>query len=261
MPAPTMREQRETATPDSWKREPFTAGSPIPYEARFTAAEYARLRDGLVPHAMEDKWFVYFEAPYLFLHRSWTGKPVYRIKLEETADGALVAEALCAPDVVAQQKPDYSAALLHFFISNLLLGKAVPFPVPADLDPGKRAILQHALSGTGYRPTPFTARRWCSSGAEARRERALGQMSVGDVTFPADHTNLMSKAPFGRRGSRIEGADGPLAGRRRRGLCDAAGQAQWLPAGLLAPPPRQRGRRGGFVAGNPDRHAHAPRHL
>jgi hypothetical protein len=64
------------ATADSWKREPFITGLAIPYEDRFTETEHARLQEGLVLREMEDKWFVYLDEPYLFFHRSWTGKPV-----------------------------------------------------------------------------------------------------------------------------------------------------------------------------------------
>ena len=54
-----------SAAPDSWKRIPFTEGEPIDYAATFSRSEFAKLREGLVPEAMEDKWFVYYdEAAY-----------------------------------------------------------------------------------------------------------------------------------------------------------------------------------------------------
>lgn len=41
---------------------------------------------------MEDKWFIYYEEPHLFLHRSWTGQPVYKLTLKDLLDGAEVTE-------------------------------------------------------------------------------------------------------------------------------------------------------------------------
>jgi hypothetical protein len=69
-----------TADKDSWKREPFTGGLPIPFQATFSPTELSRLRKGLIPKSMDDKWFIYFESPYLYLHRSWTGKLIYRVE-------------------------------------------------------------------------------------------------------------------------------------------------------------------------------------
>lgn len=139
-----------SATADRWTRVPFSAGLAIPYEDRFTEAEYKRLREGLVPREMEDKWFIYFDEPYLFFHRSWTGKSVYRLKLSADADGANVTEALCGSDVLDLTGADYQATLVDFLVSNLLLGKAKPFPLQAGTAEPVKGTLQHSYSGTGY---------------------------------------------------------------------------------------------------------------
>lgn len=125
----------------------------LPYAAEFNRVEFSRLRDGIVPEVMEDKWFVYFEEPYLYLHRSWTGHPVYRLRLEATSDGARVAEALWSSDLAARPSSDieYEAKLLDFLLSNLLLDQAKPFPRPARVTEPVPGLLQHHVSGTGYR--------------------------------------------------------------------------------------------------------------
>lgn len=140
------------ATADSWKREPFTAGTRIPFDARFTTAEFARLEAGLIPEVMEDKWFVYFQAPHLFLHRSWTGEPVYRVELEREADGASVVEALWADDGLAVDEAErvYQARLLEFLIANLLLGQRKPFPLRENAEESMAGILQHHVAGTAF---------------------------------------------------------------------------------------------------------------
>jgi hypothetical protein len=130
----------------------------IPYEDRFTETEYETLQEGLIPREMENKWFIYFDEPYLFFHRSWTGKPVYRVRLSADADGVSVTEALCVSDVLDTTGPDYQSKLLDFLVSNLLLGKAKPFPLPSGFVEPAKGALQHAVSGTGY-PQAASERR------------------------------------------------------------------------------------------------------
>jgi hypothetical protein len=43
---------------------------------------------------MEDKWFIYYDEPHLFLHRSWSGQPVYRLAITQGDKGFEVAESL-----------------------------------------------------------------------------------------------------------------------------------------------------------------------
>ena len=149
-----------TARADSWKREAFTAGAAIPYRQRFSRPEYDKLREGLVPRSMEDKWFVYFSEPLLFFHRSWTGKPVYRVKLEAATEGASTVEALCAPDVLEHGGAAYHAQLLDFLISNLVLGKAEEFPIPPGVAEPAEGVLQHHVTGTGYPERSGKGRPW-----------------------------------------------------------------------------------------------------
>ena len=145
-----------TATADSWKRRPFTGGAPLCYRASFDAAELARLREGLVPRAREDKWFVYYHEPHLFFHRSWTGMPVYRVELRPTPAGAEVAEALWSTGLAQSPGGDlaYEAELLDFLLRNLLLGQSRPFPRPAGLAEPMPGVYQHHVVGTGSPESP-----------------------------------------------------------------------------------------------------------
>jgi hypothetical protein len=146
-----------TADKDSWKREPFTGGLPIPFQATFSSTELSRLRKGLIPKSMDDKWFIYFESPYLYLHRSWTGKLIYRVELRMVGEGASVVECLSDPETLNRMGTDFQAALVDVVISNLLLGKRKPFPAPDGLMDPKKSILQHNVSGTGYPNTESDA--------------------------------------------------------------------------------------------------------
>lgn len=138
-------------TRDSWNCTPFVSGAQVPYSAVFSADELDKIRAGLKPEAMEDKWFIFYEAPFLHLHRSWTGDPVYRVELAETADGARVVDALCTHGADGRGEAADDAKLLDFLISNLLLGQDKPFPVPPEAAGAPSGAYQHAVAGTGYR--------------------------------------------------------------------------------------------------------------
>ena len=106
---------------------------------------------------MEDKWFIFFDEPYLFLHRSWTGQPVYRVEFETGPQGATVRQALWSADAPGGDA-EHGAALLDFLISNLLLGQSRPFPLAPGTDPANSAIEQHVWSGTAS-PTELPPKR------------------------------------------------------------------------------------------------------
>ncbi|MBS1839926.1 MAG: hypothetical protein JSS69_09910 [Acidobacteria bacterium] len=137
----------------SWKREPFSSGTPIPFRALWSQDQFIKITQGLIPKTMEDKWFIYYETPHLFFHRSWTGKPVFRVMIVAGVNGYQVAEALAAMKLTSGPNENfvYEAKLLDFLVSNLLLGGCKPFPMPPGAEertaPG---VIQHAVSGTGY---------------------------------------------------------------------------------------------------------------
>lgn len=148
-----------TAQQDRWKEIPFINGVPIPFQGRFSREEFDKICKGLVPESMEDKWFAYFKEPYLFLHRSWTGQPIFRVTLSLDGEGASVAEALCVGEVIKKTSPEYEATLLDFLISNLILGQAKPFPVPRNAWEARPGLFQHVVAGTSFPQTRTPARR------------------------------------------------------------------------------------------------------
>ena len=134
----------------SWKREPFREGVPVPYSALLTPNELERIKTGYLPREMEDKWFIYYEAPYLFIHRSWTGLPVYRLKLVVQEMGASVEEALWSVNGASEEEKAYEALFVDFLVSNLLLGKEKPFPEPPGVRKQLPGARQHHNSLTRY---------------------------------------------------------------------------------------------------------------
>jgi len=139
------------ATAASWKREPFSEGVALAYRAEFSAAEFVRLRQGLIPRQMEDKWFVYYDEPFLYWHRSWSGKPVYRIEFALKDGTARVIDAQISKALGANEAElAHQAQMLDFLVSNLMLGQAKPFPRPPGLREPQAGIFQHHIAGTAY---------------------------------------------------------------------------------------------------------------
>ena len=58
----------------------------IPLNRSLTLSEMQRLRSGLVPEQMEDKWFIYWQNDRLFFHRSWTGFCIYEVRFTSQGD-------------------------------------------------------------------------------------------------------------------------------------------------------------------------------
>ncbi len=59
----------------------------VTFERTFSNEESDRLKAGLIPEEMEDKWFIYFENETLFFHRSWTGYCIYQVRFAQDENG------------------------------------------------------------------------------------------------------------------------------------------------------------------------------
>jgi hypothetical protein len=120
------RRWRERTQPLPAEREPLA------YARTFSVEEMERVRHGVLPNSMDDKWLILHTDGWLNLHRSWTGRCIYALRLAESPDGqATVAEAWVntRPEHYSHEGPDRSPDLLSWLIEALLLGKrGVPFP-------------------------------------------------------------------------------------------------------------------------------------
>lgn len=121
----------DAATRSSWK----TAGldrplDPVDYTDTFTDAEFAGIQRGLVPKDMDDKWFIFFEDPILYLHRSWTGNLIFTVELSAVPGGARVLHAYVVrdQDTYSRASNEEAAKLLPWLVRGLLLRQDFPFP-------------------------------------------------------------------------------------------------------------------------------------
>jgi hypothetical protein len=121
----------------------------IPYARTFDCAEYERVIRGIVPKQMEDKWFVFYEDPWLWFHRSWTGTAIYGVRLRAGSAGSTVEEAWVnrEPEQYRETNDVHDAAMLSYLVERLLLGRDARFPLRADVEPGKAPALMHHVVG------------------------------------------------------------------------------------------------------------------
>ena len=150
----------KTATRDSWNCEdmPPTTHT-LEYTVQFTRDEFEQIALGLVPEAMEDKWFIFFEDDHLYIHRSWTGICVFRLRIVEVDSEFKVIQAHLNSEL---ESPDfaYQTELLDFLIQNLLLKRTGPFPMPIGAHSAPSGLFQHHVSGTEYPERQAKKRAW-----------------------------------------------------------------------------------------------------
>lgn len=86
---------RTGARPGDWQTQPLPGCvAALPFTRSFSADEFGRLRQGLVPEVMEDRWFVVWHDDALWLHRSWTGLCIYRVRFAAEGERFAGAEVL-----------------------------------------------------------------------------------------------------------------------------------------------------------------------
>lgn len=142
--------QRPPATRESWRNKPFpTQRAPLPFEGRYDGAELTRILHGLVPEDVEDKWFVFHEDGWLYLHRAMTGSCIYALRLRVEEDGATIAGAWVNTDPTEYTATDraWDLALLQFLVDDLLAGRPLDFPVRTSLPEDKQLNFQHTVVG------------------------------------------------------------------------------------------------------------------
>lgn len=78
-----------------WKTLPLPKKrATLHVDRAFSLDEFELVKAGIVPEDMDDKWFAYFEAPWLYAHRSWTGVCVFHVRFGPDRSGVRVVETL-----------------------------------------------------------------------------------------------------------------------------------------------------------------------
>jgi hypothetical protein len=152
---------RAPANRKSWKTEERSVAMiRVPYHDTFSDDEMTQIRLGIVPRSMDEKWFIFFEQPFLFFHRSWTGRLIYRLEMDADATSTRVKDARVVddPELYRRQSDEYEVNLISFLIRRMLLHENVPFPVPEAMRDQAPGAYQHHVVGLGA-PESIAAER------------------------------------------------------------------------------------------------------
>lgn len=75
--------------------QPMPENHAVVYPSRLVFAErMERLKMGIKPETMEDKWFLFYENDVLYAHRSWTGYCIYELHFKALPNGSYQIEKL-----------------------------------------------------------------------------------------------------------------------------------------------------------------------
>lgn len=86
----------------------------IAYQRSFTAAEVDKLRAGLWPQSMDDRWVVFLGPTSLDLWRSWTGHCIYSLPIQVAGDGIVVGPLTVNDNHQQYQRPDEVGDIRNF---------------------------------------------------------------------------------------------------------------------------------------------------
>src|SRR6476646_5417355 len=108
---------------EDWQTQIMPAAlAPIWVEKFYSQDEFDRLIAGVIPEVMEDKWFIFYESPWLYLHRSWTGLFVFKVRFEPVAAGMAIAEALVNhdPHQYTEIEREHDIAILRTLLDSCI---------------------------------------------------------------------------------------------------------------------------------------------
>jgi hypothetical protein len=101
-------------------------------DARFSFEEFGRITSGYIARDMDDKWDLYFEHPWLYFCRSWTGNCTYQVRFEIESEQAKIAEAWVNrdPDQYKLSDSEFDRKFLIWLLETKLLDKKSQMPLP-----------------------------------------------------------------------------------------------------------------------------------
>lgn len=97
----------------------------LPAEREFSQDEYEQISLGIIPRGMDDRWLIFLEGDWLYLHRSWTLLCIFQCRLEKREGRYVIAEAWVNrdPDQYGGTDDVEDATRLLRLIDDLLLQK------------------------------------------------------------------------------------------------------------------------------------------
>ena len=137
------------AEPGDWRTKALPdRHTTLRLDRAFSSQEVERIRLGVIPVQMEDKWFIYWKDDSLYFHRSWTGFCVFIVRF--AAEGRcwrmVEADVNRDPEQYEETNDDRDAALISCLVDRLLLHRPAEFPA-FDLPADQQVLMQWSLIG------------------------------------------------------------------------------------------------------------------
>jgi len=139
----------KTAKQSDWQTKELPSKRvTISLDRSFSPSQIQRMRLGLVPEQMEDKWFIYWEKDTLFFHRSWTGVCVYIVRFTSQGDcyHMVAADVNRDPEQYREESDERDAKMISYLIDVLLLQQEAAFPT-GESSPEKQALMAWSQVG------------------------------------------------------------------------------------------------------------------
>ncbi len=112
---------RSGARPGDWQTRPLPEITcTLPAARSFSADEMHRLRQGMVPERMEERWFVVWHDDALWMHRSWTGACVFRVRFTAVGDRFELSEVTMSRDPQFRGDDDQDRWMLNAVFDEVL---------------------------------------------------------------------------------------------------------------------------------------------
>ncbi len=114
----------EIATKERWQNHQIDNPKKIDFSIRFSDKQFEKLKHGLIPQQMEDKWFIFYENDWLYFHRSWTGFGLYKAQLIKEQEGYSIKEFWAERNQEKYKNEDDNTDIdnISFLIARGLLG-------------------------------------------------------------------------------------------------------------------------------------------
>jgi hypothetical protein len=100
------------------------------FTGAYAAPDFERITRAFRSSSMDNHWDMNYSAPWLTVHRSWTGLGVYGLRFEQAAEGVRVVESWVNRDCNTgdEDRLAYHKELVVFLIDVLLPGKPRELP-------------------------------------------------------------------------------------------------------------------------------------
>lgn len=145
-----MSNTNEIATKDTWINLPIDNPKQLEIYLEFTESQFNKIKNGLIPEEMEDKWFIYYEEGFLHFHRSWTGHGLFKAKITKEPTGYIIRDFWVERNIekYSNLDDDGDRTTLKLLISNGLLHEPLSsLKTESSLDSSDEALKNYVVYG------------------------------------------------------------------------------------------------------------------